>query len=50
MRGFLYRVLDVHRTLGLRRLLWVAPQWLVRQEYLVFVKDLRLALTQARTP
>ena len=40
----LYRLLDANRTLGLRRLLWVAPQWLVRQEYLVLVKDLRLPL------
>jgi GNAT superfamily N-acetyltransferase len=44
MRGLLYRLLDAHRTLGLKRMLWVAPQWLVRQEYLVLVKDLRLPL------
>jgi GNAT superfamily N-acetyltransferase len=42
----LYRLLDANRTLGLRRLLWVAPQWLVRQEYLVLVKDLRLPLPE----
>jgi GNAT superfamily N-acetyltransferase len=46
VRGFLYRVLDVRRTLGLGRLLWVAPQWLLRQEYLVFVKDLRQPLPE----
>ena len=44
IREFYYRLLDVNRTLGLRRLLWVAPQWLLRQEYLVLVKDLRLPL------
>ena len=44
MRGLLCRLLDANRALGLRRLLWVAPQWLLRQEYLVFVKDLRLPL------
>ncbi len=46
MRGLLYRLLDVYRTLGLRRMLWVAPQWLLRQEYLVLVKDLRLPLPE----
>ena len=41
-----HRLLDANRTLGLRRLLWVAPQWLVRQEYLMLVKDLRLPLPE----
>ena len=46
MRGLLFRLLDAHRALGLGRLLWVAPQWLLRQEYVVFVKDLRLPLPE----
>lgn len=46
IRAFYHRLLDANRTLGLRRLLWVAPQWLVRQEYLVLVKDLRLPLPE----
>lgn len=50
MHPFLYRLRDVHRTLGFRRLLWVAPQWLVRQEYLVYVKDLRLPLPEVPAP
>lgn len=44
MRRFIHRLLDAYRTLGLRRMLWVAPQWLLRQEYLVYIKDLRLTL------
>jgi len=44
VRELLHRLLDANSALGLRRLLWVAPQWLVRQEYLVLVKDLRLPL------
>ena len=44
IRQFYNRLLDANRTLGIRRLLWVAPQWLLRQEYLVLVKDLRLPL------
>jgi GNAT superfamily N-acetyltransferase len=43
-RSFYHRLLDANRALGIRRLLWVAPQWLLRQEYLVLVKDLRLPL------
>jgi len=46
VRELLHRLLDANRTLGLRRLLWVAPQWLLRQEYLVYVKDLRLPLPE----
>ena len=46
MRRFIHRLLDAYRTLGLRRMLWVAPQWLLRQEYLVLVKDLRLPLPE----
>ena len=46
IRRFYYRLLDANSALGLRRLLWVAPQWLVRQEYLVLVKDLRLPLPE----
>ena len=46
MRGLLCRLLDANRALGLRRMLWVAPQWLLRQEYLVLVKDLRLPLPE----
>ena len=46
IREFYYRLLDVNRTLGLRRLLWVAPQWLLRQEYLVLVKDLHSPLPE----
>jgi len=39
-----YRLLDVYRTLGLRRTLWVTPSWLIRREFLVLVRDLRLPL------
>ena len=46
IRSLYYRLLDAKRTLGLRRMLWVAPQWLLRQEYLVFVKDLRSPLPE----
>lgn len=46
IRPVYHRLLDANRTLGLRRLLWVAPQWLLRQEYLMLVKDLRLALIE----
>ena len=46
IRPFYYRLLDANRTLGLRRLLWVAPQWLLRQEYLVLVRDLYLPLPE----
>ncbi len=46
MRRLIFRLLDANRTLGLRRLLWVAPQWLLRQEYLVFTKDLRSPLPE----
>jgi RimJ/RimL family protein N-acetyltransferase len=44
IRRFYYRLLDANRALGLKRLLWVAPQWLLRQEYVMFVKDLHLPL------
>jgi len=46
IRQFYNRLLDANRTLGIRRLLWVAPQWLLRQEYLVLIKDLRLPLPE----
>jgi len=46
IRRFYYRLLDANRTLGIKRLLWVAPQWLLRQAYLVYVKDLRLPLPE----
>jgi len=46
IRPFYYRLLDANRTLGLRKLLWVAPQWLLRQEYLVLVKDLHSPLPE----
>src|SRR5262245_30916388 len=35
-----HRVLDVGRTIGVGRLAWTAPRWLVRREFLVTVKDL----------
>jgi hypothetical protein len=46
IRPLYYRLLDANRTLGLQRLLWVAPRWLLRQEYLVFVGDLRSPLPE----
>ena len=50
MRRFIHRLLDAYRTLGLRRMLWVAPQWLLRQEYLVLVRDLLLPLPEIPHP
>lgn len=35
-----FRLVQAYRTLGGRRLLRVLPQWLVRQEYVVLVRDL----------
>ena len=37
-----YRLLDIYRTVGLRRLLWVSPSWLIRRKFLVLVRDLRV--------
>ncbi len=50
MHALVYRLLDANRTLGIRRLLWVAPQWLLRQEYLLLVKDLRSPLPEVPVP
>jgi hypothetical protein len=38
----LVRLRDAHRMLGTRNLLWVTPRWLVQQEFLVLVGDLRV--------
>jgi len=46
IRRFYHRLLDANRTLGLRRLFWVAPRWLIRQEYLVCVRDLHQPLPE----
>jgi len=46
IRRSYYRLLDAYRTLGLRRMLCVAPQWLLRQDYLMLVKDLRSPLPE----
>lgn len=46
MYPLIHRLLDAHRTLGFRRMLWVAPLWLVRRKFLVLVRDLRLPLPE----
>jgi GNAT superfamily N-acetyltransferase len=40
LRRLTHRVLDVRRTIGVGRMAWTAPRWLVRREFLVTVKDL----------
>jgi hypothetical protein len=40
----IFRFLEANRVLGLRRLLWIIPRWLVRREYFVLIRDLRLPI------
>ena len=46
MYSLYYRLLDAYGALGPRRIIWVAPLWLVRREYLVLVRDLLLPLPE----
>ena len=40
----IFRLLEANRALGFRRMLWIIPTWLVRREYFVLIRDLRLPL------
>jgi hypothetical protein len=40
----IFRFLEANRILGLMRMLRTVPLWLVRRDYFVFVRDLRLPL------
>jgi len=47
MHPLLFRLLEANRTLGLSRMLWVGPRWLIHREFLVLVRDLRRPLPES---
>ena len=46
LHPLIFRLLEAKRALGFRKLLWVLPRRLVRQDFLVLMKDLRLPLPE----
>lgn len=44
MHPLIFRIIEANRALGSKRMVWTIPQWIVRKEYLVNVKDLRRPL------
>jgi len=44
-----FRLLDMGRTVGMPRALWAVPDWAVRREFIVLVRDLRRAVPEPRS-